>query len=40
MVERVLARVAYDIGMCSGRSVFFMYACHERCMSIVSVCDL
>jgi len=26
MVEGVLVRFAYDVGVCSGRSVFFMYA--------------
>ena len=35
MVERVLVRFAYDVGVCSGRSVFFMYACHKGCMSVV-----
>jgi len=30
-----LVRVAYDIGVCSGRLIFFMYACHEGCMSVV-----
>ena len=31
----VLVRVAYDIGMCFGKSVFFMNVCHEGCMSVV-----
>jgi hypothetical protein len=35
MAEGVLVRFAYDVGVCSGRSVFFKYACHERCMSVV-----
>ena len=34
VVERVLVGVAYDIKVCFGRSVFFMYAYHEGCMSI------
>ena len=35
LVEKVLVGVAYDIRMCYGRSVFFMYACHEGYMSFV-----
>jgi hypothetical protein len=35
MVERVLVRFANDVGVCSGRSVFFMYACHEGCTSVL-----
>ena len=34
VVEGVLVRVAYDIGVCFGRSDFFMYTCHEGCMSV------
>ena len=37
VVEGVLVRVIYDVGVCSGRSVFFMYACHVGCMSVVFV---
>ena len=35
VVEGVLVRAAYDIEVCSGSSVFFMYACHEGCMNVV-----
>jgi hypothetical protein len=35
MVGGVLVRVAYDIKVCSGRSVVFLYACHEGCMVVV-----
>jgi len=35
LVEGMLVGFAYDVGVCSGRSVFFMYACHEGCMSVV-----
>ena len=35
VVVGVLFRVAYDIGVCSGRSVIFMYVCHEGCMSVI-----
>ena len=35
MVEGVLVRFAYDVGVCYGRSVFSMYACHESRMSVV-----
>ena len=35
VVKGVLVRVAYDVGMCSGRSVFLMYAWHEGCMRVV-----
>ncbi len=35
VVEGVLVRVPNYIGVCSGRSVFFMYACHEGSMSVV-----
>ena len=31
----MLVRVAHDVGVCSWRSVFFMYACHEGCMSVI-----
>ena len=34
-VEGVMVRFAYDVGVCSGRSVFFMCVCHEGCMSVV-----
>ena len=34
MVEVAMVRFAYDVGVCSGRSVFFMYACHVGCMSV------
>ena len=34
VVEGVLDWFGYDIGMCSGRSVFFMYVCLEGCMSV------
>jgi hypothetical protein len=40
VVVGLLVRAAYAVGVCSGRSVFFMYVCHEGCMSVVSVCDL
>ena len=35
VVVGVLVRVAYDIGVCSGRSVFCVYVCHEGCMGVV-----
>jgi hypothetical protein len=35
VVVGVLVRVAYDIGVCSGRSVFLIYVCHAGCMSVV-----
>ena len=35
VVVGVLVRVTYDIVVCSGRSVFFMYVCHEGCMRVV-----
>jgi len=35
VVGGVLVRVVFDIGVCSGRSVFLMYAYHEGCMSVV-----
>jgi hypothetical protein len=35
VVLEVLVRVAYDIGVCSGRSILFMYVCHEGCISVV-----
>ena len=35
VAEGMLVRAAYDIGVCSERSAFFMYACHEGCMSDV-----
>ena len=35
VVEGVLVRFAYDVGVCSGRTVFLMNACHEGCMSAV-----
>ena len=34
MVEGALVRFAHDIGVCSGRSVVFMDACHVGCMSV------
>ena len=34
MVEGALVRFAYDVGVCSGRSVFFMYTCHMGCTSV------
>jgi hypothetical protein len=35
VVGGVLVRDACDIGVCFGRSVLFMYVCHEGCMSVV-----
>ena len=35
VVEGALVRAACDIDVCYGRSVFFMYACHEGCISVV-----
>ncbi len=35
VVVGVLVRVAYDIGVCSRRSVFLIYVCHAGCMSVV-----
>ena len=34
LLDGVLISVAYDVGVCYGRSFCFMYACHEGCMSV------
>ena len=35
VVRGVLVKFAYDGGVCSGRSVCCMYACHVGCISVV-----
>ena len=40
MVKGVLVRFSYYVGVCSGRSIFFKYAFHEGCMSVVFLCGV
>ena len=35
MLYGVLDRGAYGGGVCSGSSVFYMYVCHEGCISVI-----
>ena len=35
VIGLLLVRFQYEGGVCLGRSIFFMYSCHEGCTSVV-----